>query len=102
VDGHGGAPGAKLPPGVFPTTDSRVCFLQVSGEEAQAGTSKLNKVRAPALEGRGLIPTPPFAGGPVNKWQDGRAPPRIALHQVQIPAHGEEMVSFLHPRGGGW
>jgi len=39
----------KLPPGVFPTTDSRVCFLQVSGEEAQAGTSKLNKAEAACI-----------------------------------------------------
>jgi len=34
--------------------------------------------------------SPSLAGGQVNKWPDGRAPPRIAYHQVRIPAHGEE------------
>jgi len=48
---------------------------------------------------RSLIPTPSLAGGQVNKWEDGRAPPRIAYHQVRIPAH--EYGELLQPRGGG-
>jgi len=49
---------------------------------------------------RSLIPTPPFSpgGGLVNKWQDGRAPLRIAYHQMRIPAHGE-VNGFVHQRG---
>jgi len=33
--------------------------------------------------------------GPVNKWQYGRAPPRIAKHQVRISAHGKMNCDFL-------
>eukprot|EP00667_Euglena_gracilis_P001410 EG_transcript_1409 len=35
-----------LPPGVFPTPDSRVCFLEADGHEEQVNTSKLNRAEA--------------------------------------------------------
>jgi len=40
-------------------------------------------------EERSLIPTPPFAGGFVNKWPCGGAPPRITEHRVRISAHSQ-------------
>eukprot|EP00667_Euglena_gracilis_P001197 EG_transcript_1197 len=35
-----------LPAGVFPTPDSRVCFLEVDGQEEQVNTSKINRMEA--------------------------------------------------------
>jgi len=51
--------------------------------------------------GGSLIPTPPLAGGLVNKWRDGRTllpsppPPGMAFHRVQIPSHGEVIGELL-------
>lgn len=52
----------------------------------------------------GRRPLPPRSGGggsSVTTWQDGRAPPRTAQHQVQIPAHVRFMASFCAPPGEG-
>jgi len=35
-----------LPAGVFPTSESRVCFLEVDGQEEQVNTSKVNRMEA--------------------------------------------------------
>jgi len=61
----------------FQTLESG-CQLQ-TGIHTREGGLRSSNFSAP----RSLIPTPPLAGGPVNKWQDGRAPPGIASHQVR-------------------
>jgi len=53
----------------------------------------------PPCQGRGEEDVTAACRGQVNQWQDGRAPPRIAPHQVRISEHGEVNGELCTPKG---
>jgi len=48
-----------------------------------------------------LIPTPPLAAGQVNKWQEGRAPPKLLNTRCEFQRTVRIMVGFFCAQGGG-
>jgi len=62
-------------------------------------TTLAKAIAAEGIPTRGVGRDLSIPGGQVNKWQGGRAPPRMASHQVRIPAHSEENGELFALKG---
>eukprot|EP00667_Euglena_gracilis_P001695 EG_transcript_1695 len=95
LDGIGPAD-RVLPAGLFPTPESRVCFIEVGGQEEQDNTSKMNRMEAHCAVWcvRQLM-----ALGGIKFHQIGVITPYAAqvrmLRQCLLSAFGDAAVSML-------